>query len=283
MMPLDGYLTNDIFTGNDILGQALITLEGDLSASNDTAQDNSIQNIATDNFNSYLNGQSSLTNSPPSSEGSTAPLYSNIASGAQETCNYFLISTDQTLNYQSSASVTSAQTVSPEDCCQTLNALDTTMTPRKRRNPSSDSNDSDSSTTKKSKTTLWRDKQKTEMNEKESEIMNKKKAIEKEKYETHEKSIYLAGLQKKPKASEPSYATFFENYHYLKIVEKEVHEKESYLEAMVYGNKSKKIQQLGGYIKEQKDILKLMEKLLTQRKSLNEAMDQQIQKWIIPC
>jgi len=278
MMPLDGYLTNDIFTGNDILGQALITLEGDLSASTTyTAQDNSIQNIATDNFNSYLNGQSSLTNSPPSS----APLYSDVASGAQETCNYFLISADQTLNYQSSASVTSAQTVSPEDCCQTLNAPDTTMTPRKRRYPSSDSNDSDSSTTKKSKTTLWRDKQKTEMNEKESEIMNKKKAIEKEKYETHEKSIYLAGLQKKPKASEPSYATFFENYHYLKIVEKEVHEKESYLEAMVYGNKSKKIQQLGGYIKEQKEILKLMEKLLTQRKSLNEAMDQQIQKWII--
>ena len=28
MMPLDGYLTNDIFTGKDILGQALITLEG---------------------------------------------------------------------------------------------------------------------------------------------------------------------------------------------------------------------------------------------------------------
>lgn len=274
---MDGYLTNNVI-GNDIVGQALIDLDlGFFAAPATSAQENSNQQgTDTEAFNGFLNESSfTASTSIPSIESST--IKSNSYIGGHDTCNYILQATDETINYISSAT----QMVSPENCCQTLNAPDTSTkpdnSPRKRRHSSSDSNGSDVSTSpKKSKTTLWRHQQKADLNENESKIFKIKKEIEKLKSETHEKTIYLAGLQKQPKPTKPSYSAFFENYPYIMIVENKADEKETSLKNMENGTKSKKIQQIGTYIKEQKELLKLMEKLLNLRKSLNQVMDEQI-------
>merc|ERR1712126_587953 len=161
---MDGYLTNNVI-GNDIVGQALIDLDlGFFAAPATSAQENSNQQgIDTEAFNGFLN-ESSFTAST-----SIPTINSNSYIGGHDTCHYILQATDETINNISPAS----QMVSPENCCQTLNAPDTgTMpdnSPRKRRHSSSDSNGSDVSTSpKKSKTTLWRPQQKADLNENES-------------------------------------------------------------------------------------------------------------------
>ena len=164
-----------------------------------------------------------------------------------------------------------------EESCEMLNAKDTSSimsSGSRKRLSSTDSNDSESPSSKKSKTTDWRGKKRTEMEEMENKISNVNKEIEDTESEIQKKDIYLAGLQKRPIPSTPTYSRFFEHFHYMEVVEKDVNQMEIKLEKPG----KTKTQQIGSYITNLKDLLKQKQKLLGLKQSLNKVLDDQINK-----
>ena len=162
-----------------------------------------------------------------------------------------------------------------------LNTADTGTNPSSRkRSTSSDSNHSESPTSsaKKSKTTDWRGKKRTEMEEMEKNIRNVNKEIEETESQIQKKDIYLAGLKKRPIPSKPTYSKFFEHFYYMEGIEKDVNQMEIQLEDKQGGSRPGRTQQIGSYIKSLKDLLKQKQKLLGLKQNLSTVLDDQINK-----
>jgi len=253
---------------NDIFQQAMANIIEDVPTASTppTAQYHPTPELNTEALHGLLNGpcNTSVSTSGHSFRRQSVIFQSNFGSS------------DQIINSASQFHGEHSKIVM-EDNCQTVNGTGPDIScSRKRRSFSSDSNDS--LTSKKSKTTDWRGKKRAESEECEKKIINLDKEIEETESDIKRKDIYLAGLQKRPLTSTPTYSSFFEYFYYMEGIEKDVAEMENKLESQRTGSGKGKTHKLGNYINDQKELMKLKNKLLGVKKSLNQVLDDKIDR-----